>query len=221
MNLLASPYESCCKAVLKLLALLHSVTANMPNSKSLKEAHSSLPMAYTEDTARLCEIFYTQESLPNLSSSLPGFSFERLCGFLSGSLFGRLLRLPIHGDFRPRNILCSRSSGYSVCDWDLLRYAPRLFDVVDVCSFLAYGPARVTLDWEQFAHCIDIYREESQSVGLALEEDEFSCIPEIHRLVAFVKYFGFSFFMLTGASQAKHLERGWEILQHYANQQVS
>ena len=113
---------------------------------------------------------------------------DKLDAFVKSKHYQVLPRLLIHGDYRFCNVVFTGDRVVGIFDWDLLQYAPRVFEVVDACS-------NFSLDLQDASQCVDsvdrfavfkrlfsTYQRAASDRNLGLSTAEIAAIPEMLKL---------------------------------------
>lgn len=171
---------------IKFLAEYHSVVWGLTlEGESIQPC--DLPVVFTDNTQWIRRYISSHQ---NIFDHEEDYRFvmgqtDKLDAYLRSDHYQDLPRLLVHGDYRFCNVAFTGNKVTGLFDWDLLQYAPRVFEVVDACSnfSLDLQDAREGVDrFADFRHLFQTYQRAASDRNLNLTAGEIAVIPEMLRL---------------------------------------
>lgn len=174
---------------IKFLVGYHRVVRGF-NIKGENIKFSDLPVVFTDNVQWIRgyisdhqNIFEREEDRKFIMTQI-----DKLEEYIARNRYQDLPRLLIHGDYRFCNMVFTDNQVSGLFDWDLLQYAPRVFEVVDACSNFALDlqSAEKNIDrmdkFAVFKHLFWTYQHEAYKNGFDLSPQEIAAIPEMLRM---------------------------------------
>ena len=174
---------------IKFLVEYHSVVWGLTlEGESIQPC--DLPVVFTDNT-RWIRRFITSHQ--NIFQHEEDYSFVmsqtgKSDAYIKSNHYQDLPRLLVHGDYRFCNVVFTGNKVTGLFDWDLLQYAPRVFEVVDACSNFALdlqntGESIDSVDrFADFRHLFSTYQHAAIDRNLDLSVGEIAAVPEMLRL---------------------------------------
>ena len=174
---------------IKFLVKYHSAAWDLnPDGENIKP--SELPVVFTDD------IFWIRDHVSNHKDIFKKnedydfimYEIAKLEKYLMRNNYRLLPELLIHGDYRFCNMIFERNRIQGIFDWDLLQYAPRIFEATEACgNFSVYlesveSENGVINRFLNFKDLLLIYQKEAHKEDISLMEQEIEAIPEMLRL---------------------------------------
>lgn len=149
-----------------------------------------LPVVFTDNIEWIRRYISSHQSIFDHEEDF-GFVMgqtDKLGEFLRSKHYQVLPRLLIHGDYRFCNVVFTGDRVVGIFDWDLMQYAPRVFEAVDACSnfSLDLQDASEGVDgvdrFADFKRLLTTYQRAANHRNLDLSAGEIAAIPEMLRL---------------------------------------
>ena len=144
---------------------------------------SILPVVFTDDVQWTRDYISDHQSVFQREGDYQFVmsQIDELEEYVTGNCYQDLPRLLIHGDYRFCNLVFRNNQVNGLFDWDLLQYAPRVFEVVDACSNFA---AENSIGEADFNHLFLTYQREACKNKIALSAQEIAAIPAMLKMKA-------------------------------------
>ena len=149
-----------------------------------------LPVVFTDDIRWIRDYISNHQ---NIFDSERDYKFvmaqtDKSEVYVSSDCYQPLPRLFVHGDYRFCNVVFTENKVSGIFDWDLLQYAPRVFEVVDACDNFALGvqDAGESVDFTDrfadFTRLFSMYQSVARDKNFDLSAQEIAAVPEMFRL---------------------------------------